>query len=317
MRARILLLAGALLLAGCGEATDAANEVVRTTTAVAGANIVGLERDTTNACAPPAPAEGRADPRRIVVIGVQALDTVCALGLWERVVGAVTVDGPAPRPEYLGSGIAAITAVGPSTAPDLKQIADLRPDLILGTEPAPAADELRAIAPTTLAPAGDDWQQQVRVLAAALGRPAAAERALQDYRAAARDAGVAMFANQTQASVVTFTSDGESVQGITSFPGRVLGDVGVQRPPAQRAGSFDLDPGRQAAAEGDVIFVSFAPGGRAHGADVMQSEAWKDLSAAGDKRVWVVDDAIWHGAGIVAAHALLDDLRTSLNDYGS
>ncbi|MEE2033159.1 transporter, partial [Rhodococcus sp. CC-R104] len=49
---------GALALAGCSTPTDdPASEIVRTTTRVAGAAVVGIERDTTAACALPGPLD--------------------------------------------------------------------------------------------------------------------------------------------------------------------------------------------------------------------------------------------------------------------
>ncbi|QXQ15898.1 ABC transporter substrate-binding protein [Skermania piniformis] len=332
VRARVLTTATALaatallgtaVLAGCGgssNGTDEPNQVVRTTTAIAGAGIVGIDRDTSTACPSPTAPE-TADPQRIVALSTQALDTACALGLWERVVGAAVDDGATGRPGYLGSGIATIPGVGSPDAPDAAKIGELRPDLILGgNEPAGggAADPLQAIAPTIFVRAGDDWEQQVRTLGGALGRPNATAAALDDYRQAARTAGGDLFAGQTQASVVRFTDSGGTVAGTDGFAGRVLADVGVQRPPAQRGASFPLDTDDPAAAEGDVVYVSFAgPAGEEHGADVMQSDGWKKLSAAHDKRVWSVADEIWHGSGIVAARALVTDLRDSLNYYGS
>ncbi|MGO4612646.1 ABC transporter substrate-binding protein [Nocardia sp. 2YAB30] len=325
-----------VLVAGCGGKSDDDASIVRTTTNIAGAGVVGLERDTTRACALPSapdPASGStrtvthaagvsevpADPQRIVVLSTSALDAVCALGLWERVVGAVTIDGPSPQPAYLGTGVLKIPGVGSAAQPDPARIADLRPDLILGDIPTGAAsfDALRTIAPTVLVGADHGWQAEFMALAAGLGRTDAAETALRDYRTEARDTGTTIAAGQTQASVIRFTADTNRIQGGDSFSGQVLGDAGVQRPAAQRDASFDVPAGKFATeVEGDLIYVILAgTEGKQHGESVLRTDEWKDLGAATDRRVFAVEDTVWHGNGLTAARALLTDLRNTLNGF--
>ena len=44
---------------------------------------------------------------------------------------------------------------------------------------------------------------------------------------------------------------------------------------------------------------------------VLDSDAWRTLSAARDNRVFIVNNEVWQtGEGIVAARAMLDDLKT-------
>ncbi|MFI6867374.1 iron-siderophore ABC transporter substrate-binding protein [Nocardia sp. NPDC050406] len=327
------------LLAGCGKPVDdAESAIVRTTTNIAGAGVVGLERDTNKACALPSAPDSSAgadrsvrsttgdvtvpaDPKRIVVLSTPALDAVCALGLWERVVGAATVGGTTPQPSYLGYGISEIPGIGVVGAPDPAKIAALDPDVIIGGAGDGASYEaLKGIAPTVLVAADAGWQAQFVGIAEALGRERAADQVLADYRTAARDAGNAVAANLTQASVVRFGADDIQVQGGNSFAGQVLGDAGVQRPAAQRGASFDLANVASQAdrdkVEGDLIYVMFdGPDGREHGESVLRGDDWKKLQAVGDKRMFAVDDVIWHGDGVIAARALLDDLRNTLNGY--
>ncbi|MGK8523602.1 ABC transporter substrate-binding protein [Nocardia asteroides] len=332
----VAALCATVLAAGCGGKSDDDVSIVRTTTNIAGAGVVGLERDTTRACAlPSAPdpagadtrsvthaagvSEVPADPQRIVVLTTSALDAVCALGLWERVVGAVTFDGPSTQPAYLGTGVLKIPGVGTAAQPDPARIADLRPDLILGETPAGTATfaALQAIAPTVLVGANTSWQAEFAAFAAGLGRQGAAETALQNYRTEARDTGAALAAGQTQASVIRFTADTDRVQGGDSFSGQVLGDAGVQRPAAQRGASFDVRAGDFATkVEGDVIYVILAgPQGKERGEAVLRTGEWKELGAATDRRVFAVEDSVWHGEGLTAARALLTDLRNTLNGY--
>ncbi|WP_067826725.1 iron-siderophore ABC transporter substrate-binding protein [Nocardia inohanensis] len=335
------------VLTGCGAPSDdALSSIVRTTTNIAGAGVVGIERDTRTACGLPGsadPAAGAtrsitgsagtaevpADPKRIVVLSTAALDAVCGVGLWERVVGAATVSGltddagkPTPQPTYLGTGVAAIPGVGLVGAADPAKIAELKPDLILGGETEGAAYEsLKSIAPTVLVGADGGWQAQFTRYAEAMGRRTAAAKALEDYRTAAKDAGTAANSSLTQASVVRFGAQDIQVQGGNSFAGQVLGDAGVQRPAAQRAGSFDVGSDLSAQAtrnklEGDVLYVMFdGPEGLKFGKSELKSDDWKELGVVGDHRMFAVDDSIWHGSGITAARALLVDMSKSLNAY--
>lgn len=317
------LAAGALVgLVGCGSATDDdASTVVRTTTKIAGAGVVNVERDTGAACAEPSPADpGAADPQRIVVLDTAALDAVCALGLQGRVVGAVTPEGTDRQPSYLGRGIAALPGIGVAGAPDVDLVAQSGPDLILGASPAdPAlADRLRALAPTAFV--GADavfWKDRFLATGEALGRSGAARQALDAYTTDAARIGNELGARQTQASVVRFDADSLAIMGPGSFSGQVLADAGVQRPPTQRLEVASEDVDDLGRAEGDLIYVGFdGPAGLEHGKSVMDSDDWYALGAVPDKRVFAVDDEIWNGGnGVVAARAVLADLQPSLNGY--
>nr|WP_245721993.1 iron-siderophore ABC transporter substrate-binding protein [Nocardia crassostreae] len=314
------------------------SSIVRTTTNIAGAGVVGIERDTAKACALPSSpdstsgtrtianaagtAEVPADPKRVVVLSTAALDATCALGLWERVVGAATMSGPTAQPSYLGYGISEIPGIGMVGQPDPAKVAALKPDVIIGSAADGAQYEaLREIAPTVLV--GDDygWQAEFASFAEALGRKTAAEQVLDDHRTAATDTGNAVGANLTQASVLRFESNDIQVQGADSFAGQVLGDAGVQRPARQRVVSYDVGADLSAQEtrdklEGDIAYVMFdGPEGLELGKSTMNGDDWKELSVSGDKRVFAVEDDIWHGSGVIAARALLDDIRKTLNGY--
>lgn len=347
-RARTVALAAAasatLALTGCAEPTDdPASTIVRTTTSIAGASVVGIDRDTTTACSLPTPPDpGLApdgthtvihtagvtdvpnDPARIVVLDTAALDAVCALGLWERVVGVTTdTDG---RPEYLGFGISELPSIGAPASPDLTAIADARPDVILGSTAETAVyDELSAIAPTVVVGANPVfWKDQFTRSGETLGRSEAAARILDEYTSAANDLGRELTAPQTQASIVRFTASGPTVEGSASFAGQVLGDVGSDRPPAQRFAVVDdetavaVDPDDPSAADGDVIFVRFdGEEGLDAGTEFMNNDAWLDLGAVTHGRLFSVSDDVWSTPGPVAARAVLTDLRYTLNGYSN
>ncbi|WP_068279054.1 iron-siderophore ABC transporter substrate-binding protein [Aldersonia kunmingensis] len=324
-------------VAGCGsESDDDASTIIRTTTNIAGAGVVGVERDTTEACpapaAPDAPAGGTreithsagvssvpTDPQRIVVLSTQALDAMCALGLWERVVGAATLDGPSPQPGYLGYGVSAIPSVGTVGSPDPRLIEAARPDVIVGSdEPGSVSwGELDAIAPTVFT-GEDDWRSEFRSTAAAVGRSTAGAQTLADYQQDAATAGLSVNSAQTEASVVRFTADAMTVLGSDSFAGQVLADTGTRRPGPQRGDSFEVQTDDLAALDGDLIYVVPAgDDGKEYAIKVMKSDDWRKLGAADDHRVFAMDDTVWSGNGVTAARALVQDITESLNGYVS
>ncbi|MCQ4119220.1 ABC transporter substrate-binding protein [Rhodococcus tibetensis] len=345
-RASLGLVAGVAVfaLAGCSQPADddPASSIVRTTTKIAGAAVVGIERDTTTACPGPAPVDSAlsgssthrvvhtagtsdvpADPQRIVVLDSAALDAVCALGLWERVVGAATSgDGDSPQPGYLGTGISELPSVGPAGAPDVGRIAQAAPDVILGSSPATGElyGELSPVAPTVFV--GSDpvyWKAQFILAGNALGRADAATAALEQYQADAKQLGIDIDAAQTQASVVRFGADTLEVEGPAAFAGQVLTDASVRRPAYQNLEGAVTEPIAGAEldrAEGDLIYAVLAgKDGTQHAEDVMSGQAWEDLEAAVDSRVFAVEGEVWNGNGLVAARAVLTDLRNTLNGY--
>ncbi|WP_307092510.1 ABC transporter substrate-binding protein [Rhodococcus sp. SORGH_AS_0301] len=334
-----------LALSACGDtSSDDASTIVRTTTNVAGAGVVGIERDTAGLCALPQPIDsvgqqgdtrlvvgsGRAttvpaDPQRVVVLTMTALDASCAVGTWERVVGAPTAPlaPTAPpsgllRPDYLGTGIAEIAGVGPEGSPDVDAIRALAPDVIIGgdaLDPAVTA-QLDGIAPTVLTRASSSWLERSTLAAAAMGRRDAATRATEQYRARAETVGREQNSRITEASLVRFGADGTQLLGDDSFAGQVLAQAGVRRPGPQLGETRALPQDDLSDAEGDLIYVMFdGQAGLERGTEVMDSDAWKDLGAATDSRVFSVDDTVWSGEGLVAAGAILTDVSNTLNGY--
>jgi iron complex transport system substrate-binding protein len=332
------------LLTACGAAETAPETApgapITSTTRIASAGVLGNQRKPDESCAPePAPAESsdaprqvrnagggpeippdtelRGDPQRIVALEGDQLDALCALGLQGRVVGTTV-----PQPSYLGTVLHDAPGFGPRDAPDLGAIRGAAPDLILGsvTQTPGSFAALTEIAPTVFTGDAPDWQGTLRAVAAATGRPAAADALLGGFEREAREAGERTDATHYQASVVQFTEDAMRVYGADNFPATVLQAVGVDRPAAQRftdkpyievstaelSGDTDLS-----AADGDIIYLSFAtPQAKERATTVLDSAAWRALSANRDNRVFAVNNEVWQtGQGVVAARAIIDDLR--------
>ena len=324
---------------------EPSRSVITSTTKIAGAGVLGNQRRPDESCAPvPAPAEPSpptrtvssgtergdievpADPQRIVALDGDQLDALCALGLQSRVVAAAVpdgADGPGGQPSYLGTVIHDLPAVGARSAPDAAEIAAATPDLILGssTLTPQSYGEFLAIAPTVFTEAsGSGWEDALRSVGAATGRSGAVDELIGQFTEQARQTGTANDASHYQVSVVQLTETTVRVYGADNFPASVLAAVGVDRPAAQRftdkpyvelgigLGTNEAD---LSAADGDVVYVSFdSPAARERGPAILDSAAWRNLSATRDNRVFAVNNEIWQsGQGLIAARGIVEDLR--------
>jgi iron complex transport system substrate-binding protein len=335
------------VLSGCGSLggdpapTAGQQSVVTSTTRIASAGVLGNQRRPDESCAPePAPVDPgppdrqvrhaagetqvRADPQRIVVLSGDQLDTLCALGLQSRIVAAALPDGSESQPSYLGKVIHDVPGAGSRSAPDIDAIRAATPDLILGSQALTPEDfgELSAIAPTVFTgPPGGAWQDSMRTVGEATGRLDAVNGMIDGFERAADKTGAENDATHFQASVVQFTETTARVYGTDNFPGSVLGAVGVDRPAAQRfkdkpyieIGITDADLDNSpdfSAADGDIVYISFdSPAAKDRAPRVMESVAWRKLSANRDNRIFAVNNEVWQtGEGIVAARGILADL---------
>lgn len=320
--------------------------LVTPTTQIAGAGVLGNDRRPDEACArDAAPADPGpptreahnaagvnpdtvqvpAEPRRIVVLSGDQLDGICALGLQSRVVAAALPDGSPTQPSYLGGALHGVPGVGTRTRPDVGGIAAIHPDLILGSQALTPKlyPQLSAIAPTVFEPAsGAAWQDNLRGVGAATSRAGAADALITGFSQRAGDIGAKHDATHYQASVVQLTDTALRIYGTDNFPGSVLSAVGVDRPASQRftdkafieIGATDDDLAKTpdfSAADADVIYLSCAtPAATRRAAALLDSGAWRRLSANRDNRVFVVDDEVWQsGEGVIAARGIVGDLR--------
>ncbi|MGV0741954.1 iron-siderophore ABC transporter substrate-binding protein [Mycolicibacterium sp. XJ870] len=346
LAAAVLITAAATLVSGCGSSDSspqAQPSMTTSVTRIADAGVLGNQRRPDESCAPeparadPAPrevrnarggtggddiaetTEVRGDPQRIVVLSGDQLDALCALGLQTRIVAAALPDGSDQQPSYLGTVVHEVAPAGTRGAPDVTAIETAKPDLILGSQALTPASfgDLSGIAPTvfTAAP-GAAWRDTLRTVGAATGRDDAAADLIARFDDDARKTGAENDAAHFQASVVQLTENTVRVYGTDNFPASVLATVGLDRPAAQRfsdkpyeeiaAGSADFS-----IADADIVYVSFASAAaRDKATTILDSGAWRALSAARDDRVFVVNNEVWQtGQNIVAARGILDDLR--------
>ncbi len=322
----------AATVAGCTEkpTNETASTVVTSTTRIAGAGVLGNERKPDESCAkdpaaldPAAPREVRhaqgetevpEDPKRIVVLDGGAIDTLCALGLQDRIVGVGLADRATSPPSYLGTTVHDLPSIGPMASPDLAKIGAAKPDLILSSNGEQNSYlDLSAIAPTVIV-SGHDLAEHVRLVGKATRRTAETDKLWSDFADAAKKVGRENDTAHFQASIVQFTDQTVRVYGANNFPASVLATAGLDRPATQRFSDtpfIEIDTDDFSAAEGDIVYVSFtSPSAKDRAARIFSTKPWMALGATRDHRVFAVNNEIWQtGDGIVAARGILDDLQ--------
>jgi iron complex transport system substrate-binding protein len=254
---------------------------------------------------------GQAD--RPMTLTTDALDDTLALGV--RPVRAALPGGRLPT--YLRSRARGVEVVPPVTAQDLAAIKAAQPDVILGS----AADQkglynrLRLIAPTVMTEtAGVQWKLNTRLHGEALGRTNDAESLLIGYDRRSARVGRALGKGRAdrEVSVVLVTPREVRMAGDESFPGSVLGDLGLSRPPAQQ-GSREYEtvsPEQIPAIDGDLMLLSIAPGAGDALRRLEATPEWRRLRVVRAGRVVRVDAGTWwSGGGILASRAAMRDVE--------
>ncbi|MFF3491375.1 ABC transporter substrate-binding protein [Streptomyces sp. NPDC002795] len=258
-------------------------------------------------------------PGRVVVLGTAGLDSAITLGI--RPVGATRSGAEQPFLSYLPtSKTEGITEVGERGSPDLKKIAGLKPDLIIGDKAHDGRryEQLGAIAPTVLTGSSDAaWKRNFLVHADALGEKARAKQVAAKYKkhvsAVTKAIGGAGAAARTEVNIVRFVAGSDiRVSGRRTPAGTILSDVGLGRPAITN--SYDVGPEQIGRADADAIFTStYGNPGLAKVAEATTSGQWRGIRAVRDSRVYNVADELWaQGVGYTAAEQILSELESDL-----
>lgn len=329
LRAALCAGLSALLLAGCGVVAG-----------VGGSADEATGRSVTD-------ARGRSvqipeEPQRVVALSEPTLDAALALGVTP--VGAAAARGQSSRvASYLPEAAAEATVVGQLTAPNLEQILKLKPDLILTDGTAinddVLIDRLQSIAPTLwIGEAGNtDWQSGLRAVGDALGADEAAEEFIGDYEQHVAETAEALGGNAgAEISIVRWGLASGAFLPQSTFPARVLADLGLTRPEAQNiegnGHSEQVSTENVRLLDGDWMFfcslggaagpATAADGGGETGAGASEDALAKaaelapgftDLEVYRADRIVPVDGTAWGSAGgPLAARHILRDIEAHL-----
>ncbi|MFJ8127361.1 ABC transporter substrate-binding protein [Streptomyces hydrogenans] len=262
-------------------------------------------------------SELKAAPKRVVVLDVGELDNVVSLGV--QPVGYAPSEGDDGIPGYLAKDAGAPKSVGTINNLNLEAIANLQPDLILGSQlrAADKYDELSKIAPTVFSiRPGFTWKENYLLNAAALDKTAEAEEKLAAYEAKAKKLGEDVGPNKPVVSMVRYLPGKIRLYAKASFIGTILEDAGLPRPKNQQIDELaaEISPEKIDQADGDWIFTGVYGDAKATKKDAAQGNPlWKNLEAVKAGRAKDVPDETWYlGLGVTAANSVLDDLRADL-----
>ncbi|MFI8822810.1 ABC transporter substrate-binding protein [Streptomyces sp. NPDC053431] len=258
-----------------------------------------------------------AAPKRVVVLDVGELDNVVSLGV--KPVGYAPSEADDGIPGYLKKDAGDPKPVGTINNLNLEAIANLQPDLILGSQlrAADKYDELSKIAPTVFSiRPGFTWKENYLLNAAALDRTAEAKSKLAAYETKAEQLGKDIGPDKPTVSMVRYLPGKIRLYAKASFIGTILEDAGLPRPANQRVDDLavEVSPEKIDQADGDWIFTGVYGDPKATKRDTAQANPlWKNLRAVKAGRAKDVPDETWYlGLGVTAANSVLDDLRADL-----
>ncbi|MFE5793051.1 ABC transporter substrate-binding protein [Streptomyces sp. NPDC056503] len=262
-------------------------------------------------------SELKAAPKRVVVLDVGELDNVVSLGV--QPVGYAPSEGDDGIPGYLAKDAGSPTSVGTINNLNLEAIANLQPDLILGSQlrAADKYDELSKIAPTVFSiRPGFTWKENYLLNAAALDKTAEAKEKLAAYEAKAERLGTDIGADKPTISMVRYLPGKIRLYAKASFIGTILEDAGLPRPKNQQVDDLavEVSPEKIDQADADWIFTGVYGDAKATKKDAAQGNPlWKNLTAVKAGQAKDVPDETWYlGLGVTAANSVLDDLRADL-----
>ncbi|GHB03976.1 ABC transporter substrate-binding protein [Streptomyces termitum] len=262
-------------------------------------------------------SEIKAAPKRVVVLDVGELDNVVSLGV--QPVGYAPSEGDDGIPGYLAKDAGSPKSVGTINNLNLEAIANLQPDLILGSQlrAADKYDELSKIAPTVFSiRPGFTWKENYLLNAAALDKTAEAKEKLAAYETKAKQLGTDVGPNKPTISMVRYLPGKIRLYAKASFIGTILEDTGLPRPKNQQVNELavEVSPEKIDQADGDWIFTGVYGEAKATKKDAAQGNPlWKNLKAVKAGQAKDVPDETWYlGLGVTAANSVLDDLRADL-----
>ncbi|MNJ48839.1 putative siderophore-binding lipoprotein YfiY precursor [compost metagenome] len=304
-----LLMLSILLLAGCAkESATAPNS------AAASGNSEPSGTEVTEISIQDAYGEVKipANPARIVVLDIGALDNLLAFGI--KPVGAPSVLDPGtPYPAYI-SDTSGIENIGSVNEPSLEKIDSLKPDLIIGNKDThdQIHDQLSQIAPTVFVETlGVTWKENLQLHAKSVGKEEAGKKLLDEYNQRIEELKSTISAKAEPPQVSLFRTREDKVQVYLeqTFSGSIMKDAGIQRPDAQLDEGFSKDVTEEQIADldGDVmIWFSREP----QSFEKLQSTAlWSKLQGVQNNKVVQVDWETWmSGLGIQAVNKVVDDL---------
>ena len=259
------------------------------------------------------------DPQKVVVFDNGSLDTMDALGVGERVIGAPTKS----LPSYLAS-YQKVENAGGIKEPDLEKINQLQPDLIIiSGRQRDFKEDLNAIAPTIFlsVDAKDTWnstKQNIQTLATIFGKETVAtekiatlDQEITALQAQAKDSGKALvtLVNEGQLSAYGKGSRFGIIHDTFGFP---EADDKIEASTHGQSVSYEYVLEKNP----DILFVidrTKAIGGDTSKDDVAANELVKETNAGKNHKVIQLAPDIWYlsGGGLESTQKMIEDVKAA------
>lgn len=255
-------------------------------------------------------------PERIVVLDSPMMDALVALGITP--VGAPEIAAGRSFPAYLADDLDGTESIGYIAEPDIDAIANLAPDLIIGSKVRHEAvyEELEAIAPTVFSEdTGTNWTEQAELTAAAVNQSEKMDELIDGVKKRAAEVGEAVEAEGKSASIVRFRADNFRLYGPGTFSGSLLADMGFDLGEREwnEYSMMELSPELYEQIDGDVVFYMSPGGDPSATTQASITGLWSALpGVAGDKAFEVEDDTWMVGIGVIGANLVIDQVEELL-----
>ncbi len=273
------------------------------------------------------------NPQKIVTLTDGALDAVIALGITPA--GATRSSNGVGPAEYLADQVPAeVTMVGGWSELDIELIISLEPDLILSDryqdpETFPTLSEIApVIAPLEIEVADRDalqqWEYEQLVWGQALGKYDESLALIEDVRA--RGAGIAAAAgDQAGASVVVFRPQPDFpvimsqhwITGTVLYWSGFVGNEFTEALAPPHSGR-DVSLEQLDVLEADWLFAAARDQEMVDALAIYEENPlFQPITAVQEDQLVLVSGDLWSGAtGVLAAHAMMDDIEAIIINGG-
>lgn len=257
------------------------------------------------------------NPKKVVVFDNGSLDTLDALGVGDKVVGAATDNLPAYLDDYKK-----VDSAGGIKEPDLEKINQMKPDLIIiSGRQSDFLEQLKEIAPTMYlaVDTSDTWnsiKQNVETLGKIFGKEKAAEKQLAALETSIKETKEKAVESKDKALTVLVNEGQLSTYGKDSRFGIVYDTFGfAEADDAIKASTHGQSVSYEYVLDKnpDVLFVvdrTKAIGGDDSNNNVADNELVAQTTAGKDKKVISLQPDVWYlsGGGLESVKMMLEDV---------
>ncbi|MGJ0915836.1 siderophore ABC transporter substrate-binding protein [Enterococcus avium] len=258
------------------------------------------------------------NPKKVVVFDNGSLDTLDALGVGDKVVGAATDNLPAYLDDYKK-----VDSAGGIKEPDLEKINQMKPDLIIiSGRQSDFLEQLKEIAPTMYlaVDTSDTWnsiKQNVETLGKIFGKEKAAEKQLAALETSIKETKEKAVESKDKALTVLVNEGQLSTYGKDSRFGIVYDTFGfAEADDAIKASTHGQSVSYEYVLDKnpDVLFVvdrTKAIGGDDSNNNVADNELVAQTTAGKDKKVISLQPDVWYlsGGGLESVKMMLEDVN--------